>query len=117
MISEEFEERIDRVLGRPATDPHGSPIPGRDGKIKERDLISLTDIEMGRSVVIRWVRGQEPERLQYLESLGLLPDVVVKVFEKKPFNGPLLIQIGSSNKREMIGQELAQQIWVGIKKN
>ncbi len=72
---------------------------------------------MGRSVVIRWVRGQEPERLQYLESLGLLPDVVVKVFEKKPFNGPLLIQIGSSNKREMIWQELAQQIWVGIKKN
>ena len=114
-ISEEFEERIDRALGRPTTDPHGEVIPSRDGKMIERKLILLADLEVGRLAVIRQVSVKDPERLRYLESLGLLPQVEVKVLEKKPFQGPLVIQIGLE-KKEVIGQDLAQQIWVGSMK-
>jgi DtxR family Mn-dependent transcriptional regulator len=119
VISEEFEERIDKALGRPATDPHGSPIPGRDGKIVKRNLLPLTDAGVGELVTIQWVKVQDPERLRYLESLGLLPNVEVKILEKKPFKGPIIIQIAmnkpGSDTNETIGHELAQQIWVGNK--
>jgi DtxR family Mn-dependent transcriptional regulator len=121
VISEEFEERIDKALGRPKTDPHGSPIPGRDGKIVKRKLLPLTDAGVGEFVTVQWVKVQDPERLRYLESLGLLPGVEVKILEKKPFEGPIVILVGTKkpgmDKKETIGHELARHIWVGYKED
>jgi DtxR family Mn-dependent transcriptional regulator len=114
-ISEEFEDKIDEILGYPTEDPHGDPIPAKDGTLKEIKYDRLSDIEVGRSVEIRRVDDKDPAVLRYLETLGLLPSVVVDVTEVAPFNGPLTVKV--NDIKHALGRELASNIYVDPRKD
>ncbi len=109
-ISEEFEEKIFEALGRPAFDPHGDPIPTKEGEIHATDFDPLSDAEPGDVLVIRRVDDGDPELLRYLEGLGLLPMVTIEVMGKQPFNGPLTVRVGDVH--HALGRELASNIFV-----
>jgi DtxR family Mn-dependent transcriptional regulator len=111
VISEAFEERIDRVLGFPTTDPHGDPIPTKDGSIYQDATVRLSDVEAGRTVRIRQVSDTSAEMLRYMDDLGLKPDRAVTVKEKAPFNGPLLIKVDTDSEHAL-GLEVAEHIFV-----
>jgi DtxR family Mn-dependent transcriptional regulator len=110
-ISEEFENKIARTLGDPKRDPHGDPIPARDGTVAESSRESLADApEVGRSAVVSRVNDDSAERLRYLAALGMRPEVQFTVLERAPFNGPIRLRVG---KKEInVGAELAQEIFV-----
>ncbi len=110
VISEEFEDRIDRALGHPTHDPHGDPIPTKAGEVPPHAWLSLAETEAGRRVVIRRIGDQDPDRIQYLRSLGLLPDVEVEVLEKAPFDGPLRLLVASDELH--VGIEVARGVFV-----
>ncbi len=94
VISEEFEEKIDHLLGEPVADPHGDPIPTRSGELPEQpELVSLADLEPGRAARICRVRDQNPDLLRHLETLHLLPETVVTVLERAPFGGPVRLRL------------------------
>jgi len=114
-ISEEFEDKIDEILGYPTEDPHGDPIPAKDGTLKEMKYDRLSDIEVGQSVEIRRVDDKDPAVLRYLETLGLLPSVVVDVTEVAPFNGPLTVKV--NDNKHALGRELASNIYVDPRKD
>jgi DtxR family transcriptional regulator, Mn-dependent transcriptional regulator len=108
--SEEVTENLDRFLGNPHTCPHGSPIPSAAGVLAPLDTTRLVDCEAGdRGVIVR-VDDEEPDMLRYLASLGLLPDVDVRVKEVAPFRGPILVEVG--NSQYAIGREVAARIAV-----
>lgn len=86
-ISEEFIERINKILGEPKFDPHGHPIPSKEGKIEIVPEKSLNDAEPGIIYTISHLEDDNPELLAYLESLGLLPDTRIELIEKQPFFG------------------------------
>ncbi len=111
VISEEFEDKIFEALGRPTRDPHGEPIPTKEGRVTEDDHSRLSDLEPGETGIIRQVTDSNPEMLRYLGSRGLVPDAPVKVVEKAPFNGPLTVRTGGA--AHALGRELASCIWVG----
>jgi DtxR family Mn-dependent transcriptional regulator len=111
VISEEFEEKIFEALGRPTRDPHGEPIPTKEGIVAKDDHSRLLDLEQGDSGVIRQVTDSNTEMLQYLTSRGLVPGAPVKVVEKAPFSGPLTVRIGKDV--HALGRELASRIWIG----
>ncbi|MBB29834.1 MAG: DtxR family transcriptional regulator [Gemmatimonadetes bacterium] len=113
VISEEFEDKIDEVLGFPTTDPHGAPIPTKEGDIERFDYQRLTDVTEGKSVVIGQVNDQDPEMLRYMASLGLRPGVEIEVRKKAPFNGPIEIQL-SGGERQALGVEVAGHIFVTL---
>ncbi len=113
VISEDFEDKIDEVLGFPTTDPHGAPIPTKEGDIERFDYQRLTDVAEGKSVVIGQVSDQDPEMLRYMASLGIRPGVEIKVREKAPFNGPIEIQL-SGGERQALGVEVAGHIFVSL---
>lgn len=99
VISEEFEEKIDSMLGSPAADPHGDPIPTREGALPEQpELLSLADLTPGETGVIRRVRDQTPDLLRHLDSLHLCPNAEVTVLERAPFGGPVRLRV-----RELAG--------------
>ncbi|MGH9339973.1 MAG: metal-dependent transcriptional regulator [Acidobacteriota bacterium] len=110
VISEEFEDRIDRALGYPTRDPHGHPIPTRDGQIAAENASSLWDSSEGQQVVVQRVSDRDPEALRYLASLGIYPEVKLGIIGKAPFNGPVQIEIG--NSEHSLSEELARQIYV-----
>lgn len=110
VISEEFEDRIAARLGNPVVDPHGDPIPAKDGTfvaVKKRALLNL---QAGESASITRVADGDAEMLRYAGSLGLRPTARVTLIEIEPFGGSLRIKVGKAE--HSIGRELAAQIFV-----
>ncbi len=110
VISEEFEEKIDRALGHPTIDPHGDPIPSKDGEIEERPFRSLWDTSGGEEVKVSRVSDRDPEVLRYLAEIGIFPDVEIKVLKKSPFHGPIHIEVNKSE--HTLSEELANQVFI-----
>jgi DtxR family Mn-dependent transcriptional regulator len=109
-ISEQFEDKIAELLGDPTHDPHGDPIPTKDGIMPEMQEQPLVQAEENHSYIIGRVKNQDPERLRYLEKEGLLPGIHLKVKEKAPFNGPLTLLI--EGKEKVVGRDLATTIFI-----
>jgi DtxR family Mn-dependent transcriptional regulator len=109
-ISEEFEQKLDELLGFPTHDPHGDPIPTREGEMAEMTTNQLSDVDAGQSVVIQRVSDSDPELLGYLEEIGLLPGVSLEIVDKAPFHGPITLRVGSDER--VVGHRVASSIFV-----
>jgi len=112
-ISEEFAEKITDILGDPKFDPHGHPIPTKDGKLPQYNECMLTEVNENTDVMIRRLGDSDPKLLDYLEKSGLMPGVELKVVEKQPFNGP--ITVIKNDVQKIIGHEVAKNIFVELK--
>ena len=112
-VSDELIDRMAFALGEPRYDPHGAPIPTRDGDIERVDLEPLAGIEAGSRVSLRQVDDDDPERLRYLKSIGLVPVVELEVADRQPFGGPITVRLGGKQSEErVIGAELAASLLV-----
>lgn len=109
-ISEEFEERIDALLGHPTTCPHGDPIPTRDGVIVATDDYALSQQNAPAPLTIRRVRDTDATLLRHLKELGLLPGTAIEFVEQEPFGGAYLVRVGGKSVR--VAPQAAQQIFV-----
>lgn len=92
--SDELIDRMALVLGDPAYDPHGAPIPTRDGEIESPRVTPLADLGVGTVAHLRMVDDKDPERLRYLSSLGLEVGARFEVLDRQPFDGPVTITVG-----------------------
>jgi len=109
--SDELIDRMAAAIGEPATDPHGAPIPTRDGTIAEDPpLKGLDVVEVGARVMVDRVSDRDPEQLRYLAEIGIIPGRAVQVLSRAPFDGPIELRVGRSTKS--IGPALARQILV-----
>ncbi len=109
-ISEEFEDRVAEFLGNPDFDPHGAPIPSKDGTLPDRLLAPLDSAQTGSRVRVEQVSDSDPEILRYLGNLGIFPTVELDVLERIPFGSTLLVQIGGT--RYHLGEKLTQSIMI-----
>lgn len=109
-ISDEFVARIDRLMNYPQLDPHGDPIPTRDGTLAKCSGRALADCHPQERVVIDRVRDKDPRILQFLGQMGVRPGVVIEIVARQPFNGPLTLRIGSED--HAVGCELAGNVFV-----
>jgi DtxR family Mn-dependent transcriptional regulator len=73
VLSEALEDRIDAMLGYPTTDPHGAPIPTRNGTIAQLASMRMADLQPGQSAVIVEVSDHDSALLRYLGGLGMYP--------------------------------------------
>lgn len=112
VISEEFEDKVDALLGYPTVDPHGDPIPSKDGIIAARKGCTLTQLKEGQTALILRINDQNPEKLCYLGQLGLYPETSIQMLSRAPFGGPIRILVGEKPHQveHMLGVELAEQI-------
>lgn len=111
-ISENFEEKISTILGDPEFDPHGDPIPTKEGILPSQDCDPLSIANAGEKLVIRRVNDRNPELLRYLEGMGLLPNVEIELVEKAPFDGPFTLKVG--NQKQIIGRQVVDNIFVSL---
>jgi len=111
-ISEEFEERIDTLLGHPESCPHGDPIPARDGTVAEVARRSLADVGGPAFLKIRRVRDEDAALLRHLKALGLLPGTAIEFVDREPFGGAFLVRAGGELVR--VAPQAAEQIFVTV---
>jgi DtxR family Mn-dependent transcriptional regulator len=109
-ISERFEDRIEEMLDHPERDPHGHPIPARDGTVDELPTRPLADLTEGDGAVIDHIADENGELLALLEQRGLLPGVTVEVQETRPLDGLLVVAIDGTE--QLIGEPVAQKVVV-----
>jgi DtxR family Mn-dependent transcriptional regulator len=110
VLSEDLEDRIDAVLGHPTADPHGAPIPARDGSMDYSKRIQLSDLNPGQSAVVAEVSDRDAALLRYLGELGLYPSVQVSMVAVAPFDGPLTLRVGEAE--HTLGRAVADHISV-----
>jgi len=112
VLSEELEERIAAKLGDPTHDPHGDPIPSREGIVPRRSARQLSELAPGESGCVAQITLQDQPVLRYLDSLGVRPGVQVAVEAVAPFGGVVTLRIGTPGTTQTLGESLARRILV-----
>ncbi|MEO5567504.1 MAG: metal-dependent transcriptional regulator [Gemmatimonadaceae bacterium] len=113
--SDELIDRMAAAIGEPETDPHGAPIPTREGTLgTEPELAALAELADGAQARIARVGDRDGERLRYLATLGMAIGAEVELVSRAPYDGPITVKV--AGKRRVIGPELARHIFVEAKK-
>jgi DtxR family Mn-dependent transcriptional regulator len=108
--SDELIDRMASALGDPKTDPHGAPIPTRDGEVDETLHRAMSEMETGEHARMVRVNDEDAELLRYLATLELRPGAEVTVVERAPFGGPMTLRVDGTVY--VIGRELAAKLFV-----
>ncbi len=109
VISDRLEARIAAVLGHPTHDPHGDPIPPKDGTHQERWPQPLGITPEGSRFLVQRVSNRDPKVLRYLGELGIRPGTVLHVETRSPFEGPLWVRV--DDERHALGDVLVRSIF------
>ena len=95
IMSDKMEEKIDDVLGHPLLDPHGDPIPTKEGVIKLVKSYPLSDTKENVTVRVLRVSDANSELLQYVSSIGISLNKKISIKQKMSFDGSLLVKINN----------------------
>lgn len=106
-ISERVLERMWQMAGQPSHGPFGDWI---DPPANAPADLRLSDAETGRDYRLARVLTRHPDRLDYLDALGLKPGVALTLTHRAPFDGPLRVQIAAEHR--IIGHSLALMLTV-----
>ena len=109
--SDRLIDRIDEMLGRPAVDPHGDPIPDPDGAIARPDYQTLLTCPLDTAVVLARVADQDTEFLRFLEQSRLTPGQVVRVESRDAAADHVLVR-ATGDRSIVIGMRAAAKLLV-----
>lgn len=106
-MSAEMEERMVRVLGDPQTCPHGNPMPG----VRAKPTRPLEMLMPGERAAVERIPDQfehEPGFLEYLDSQGVKPGVVIELVER----GPTLLKVSIAGTVRTLRPDCGQKVWM-----
>jgi DtxR family transcriptional regulator, Mn-dependent transcriptional regulator len=110
-VSDEFTERLAKMLGHPDRDPHGDPIPAADGTLAPERSSPLSEASEGGRVRITQVSDANPEILNHFGERGLVPGRVLAVREARALDGVVAVEDEEGNVYAL-GEALAASIFV-----
>ena len=108
-LPQEVEDRLYLTLDRPASCPHGFPIPAREA-VDIPEMPPLYALEPGDVAYVAVPGSTDPQVIEFLDQMGLRPGVKVEVREKHPFDGPLVLRVDGHERT--VGEKVANQIFV-----
>ena len=110
-VSDRFVEAIARKLGNPPYDPHGDPIPNRDGYMPERDLRPVTQLPVQTRARIRRLTMDDPRMLEESQKRGLTLGASLLVLARDEFDGPVEVRL-HAGRTQVVGFKMASAILV-----
>lgn len=110
-LNDIITERMAEMTQFPTRCPHGEPIPAKDGTLPEIGDICIINLGVGHDGQVSRVRTNDPERLKYFASLGLVPKAAIEIVGRAPFNGPMRLRVDGSEE-VVLGVELTKSLWV-----
>ena len=108
--SEDFFDKMDEILNFPKVDPHGEPIPDKDGIIITQNLKKLSECKINDMVILTSVTISTDDFLNYLNqrNLALGAEILIKNIEK--FDGSM--QIEFSDRTEVLSKMVCEKLLV-----
>ena len=110
-VSDRFVDRMDAMLGRPETDPHGDPIPNADGLVKPQKVQTLLTCPLETTVTVTRVIDQDKDFLRFIEHHNLKPGEAIAVEERDPAADSVRVR-DSNDRRLTIGTRAASKLLV-----
>lgn len=104
-------DKLDDFLGNPKYDPHGDPIPNKEGKMETQANIKLSDLAINQKAKVCAVAEQSIQLLELLKHQNIALGTTIKVNQKFDFDNSLSITIDNKNTFN-ISQQVAQAIFV-----
>ena len=108
--SEKLIDKLDQFLKYPSIDPHGDPIPDKEGNIFKRKKVLLASLKPMDETVLLAVKDSSDEFLKYLNKKKVAIGSVIKVLNFEPFDGSMQIEIDS--KKILITEEVSKNLLV-----
>jgi len=108
--SDAFVDRMAKAIGEPTVDPHGAPIPSREGTVAEAAYLPLAELAAGATADVMHVADDDPSLLRYLDDLAIALGTTVRVVERAPFGGTMTLAVGHTQR--VVGPALAERVLV-----
>jgi DtxR family Mn-dependent transcriptional regulator len=108
--SEKLTNKLDEFLGFPTEDPHGDPIPDRDGRIASIDKKLLSEVAINKKVVCVGVKDSSPPFLQYLDKQRIALGSSIEVIAKEDFDHSLSLRV--DGKEVAVSNKIASNLFV-----
>lgn len=106
-----FFEKMDALLGYPKFDPHGSPIPDKNGKVIKTSYVPLNVCESGKVVTLKAVSDSSEAFLRFLNGRSILLGDQLKVLSKEPFDGSMQIEV-QGKSTEVFSELICEKLLV-----
>ncbi len=110
--SKKLMEELDSFLGFPKTDPHGDPIPDKDGNLQTIEKTLLSNLKKGESGICIGVKDSSSDFLQYLDKQNIKLGDQIKVMDKEAFDESTHIQIANRNMN--ISKKIAANLYIQL---
>lgn len=108
--SEKLINRLDALLDYPKYDPHGDPIPGKNGEFQERDKQPLSKLPVHAKGVCVGVKDSSATFLKYLDKYNIALGHEIMVLDKEDFDQSIRIRVGA--KDMLISHQIASNLYV-----
>ena len=108
--SEKLTDKLEEFLDFPTEDPHGDPIPDRNGKIANVDKKLLSEMIVGKKVICVGVKDSSSAFLQYLDKQQIALGSAIEVISKEDFDMSLTIKLG--DKQVTVSNKIAANLFV-----
>lgn len=110
--SDELVDRLDAFLSFPKFDPHGDPIPNKNGNFTFRSQTILSQLkEKNKEVMVLGVRSHETDFLQHLDSISIHPGKKLKILDYNSFDQTHLLE-NDERKTLSISNKISNEILV-----
>jgi DtxR family transcriptional regulator, Mn-dependent transcriptional regulator len=109
--SEELVQRLDNFLGNPLFDPHGDPIPDKNGKITVLKQQNLSEIPFKKNVTVSSVSNQTAQMLDMLKHYHISLGTQLMVLKRFEFDGSMEIKVAKQNAC-IISEQVAKNVFV-----
>ncbi len=110
--SDKFFAKIDSLLGHPKTDPHGSPIPDKNGEIISYNYKKLSECTVGSKVRFCALAESSNDFLKYLNENALALDTVIEVLHVEPFDQTLTVRY--NKKDRVLSEKVTEKLLVEV---
>ncbi|MCB0459749.1 MAG: metal-dependent transcriptional regulator [Flavobacteriaceae bacterium] len=108
--SEKLIQQLDSFLEFPTHDPHGDPIPDKDGNFTKRKKIKLSQLNENEQSILLGVEDSSDNFLKYLNKKNISIGNTIRVLSKEPFDNSMEIEI--DNTQFSITEEVATNLLV-----
>ncbi|MBX2846136.1 MAG: metal-dependent transcriptional regulator [Saprospiraceae bacterium] len=111
--SPKLTSELDAFLNYPKYDPHGDPIPDKEGRIQARIKLNLSKVQKGRIAEVIGVEESEDDFLRFLSRIGVQLGTKLEVLDRFEYDGSVVVQV--DDEREVtLSEKVATNLWVTL---
>ena len=103
---------LDAFLGFPTHDPHGDPIPDKEGNCLPNKSVNILEVEVGKAGILALVNDSSDVFLKYLNKNNLALGDSIKIVDFEPFDKSLTIE--TKEKKMIISNEVAKNLFLTL---